>query len=413
MELHVHFTVLQGNPLMQQLAPMPHHQGNPNGHIRSGMGGRGRGRDRTRGGGGQRRSDYHGPRHMQQQLQLPPQQQQQLQPDGTSPAPNAMQLQPDQMVAQQPPEAQLQPVSYYAPHPYAAYGGYQGTYFAPHHGPIQAPPTAGATPHPATSTPLYISPIPFYNGAPMYNYMSGYFYQPLLPPSEYQYMPDDGGQPQGGVVDDRQMWHPTHMYAEDYQEMAHANGDELNHNSSTLTSPETSSMLSPNYPMYDTQQMHEIQQQMGVMQVYDDGQLAPLQAMHPIAAPVPQVSDLTVLHNVVVFMDFFQQYDDELSECGAAQVGGMPAAWTLPADGPPQPILVQAVPSHHIIQSQPQPTICIEQQQQQQQLPVQPPQTETPTPQAPQETLGKCHKLIIQADKQRFYLVIVPIVSDN
>lgn len=283
---------------MPQLAPMPHHQGNPNGHISSGMGGRNRGRGRGRGGGGgQRRGDYHAQRHMQQQLQLPPQQPQQLQPDGTSPAPNAMQLQPDQMVPQQPPEAQLQPVSYYAPHPYAAYGGYQGTYFAPHHGPIQAPPTAAGTPHPATGMPLYISHIPLYNGAPMYNYMGGCFYQPLMQPSEYQYLPDDGGQPQGGVVDDRQVWHPAQMYAEDYQEMAHANGDELNHNSSTLTSPETSSMLSPNYPIYDTQQIHEMQQQMGVMQIYEDGQLAPLQAMHPLAAPVPQVSgpQLTVL----------------------------------------------------------------------------------------------------------------------
>lgn len=282
---------------MQQLPPIPLHQVNPNGHIPSGMGGRGRGRGRGRGGGGQRRNDYHGQRHMQQQLQLQPPQQQ-LPPESASPAPSAMQLQPEQMGQQLAPppsaEAQLQPMSYYAPHPYAGYGGYQAAYFAPHHGPIQAPPNAAAAAHQATGTPLFISPMPLYNGAQMYNYMGGYFYQQVLPQSEYQYVSDDGGQAQGAVVDERQaqLWHPAHMYAEEYPEVAQANGDELNHNSSSLASSETSSMLSPNYPIYDSQQIHEMQQQMGVMQIYDDGQLAPLQAMHPVAGPVPQVGAL-------------------------------------------------------------------------------------------------------------------------
>jgi len=66
-------------------------------------------------------------------------------------------------------------------------------------------------------------------------------------------------------------------------------GDELNHNSSSLPSSETSSMLSPSYPIYDPQ-MHEMQQQMGVMQIYDEGQMAALQPIHPGAGPLPQVS---------------------------------------------------------------------------------------------------------------------------
>lgn len=280
---------LQGNPLM--LPPMPIHQGNPNGHITSGMGGRSRGHGggRGRGGGSQRRNNYHTPRHMQQQLQP---QQQQMPPESASPAPNAMQLQQDQMGQQlappPPPEVQLQPMSYYAPSPYAPYSGYQTAYFASHHGPIQASPNAAAAAA-AQGAPVYISHMP------LYNYMGGYIY-PMMPPSEYQYITEDGGQGPGGVVDDRQaqempqLWHPAPMYAEEYQEVAHVNGDELNHNSSSLASSETSSMLSPNYPIYDAQQMHEMQQQMGVMQIYDDGQLAPLQAMHPVAGPVPQVS---------------------------------------------------------------------------------------------------------------------------
>lgn len=295
---------LQGNPLM--LPPMPIHQGNPNGHI-SGMGGRSRGHARGRGGGSQRRNNYHTPRHMQQQQQLQPQQQQ-MPPESASPAPNAMQLQQDQMGQQlappPPPEAQLQPMPYYAPNPYAAYSGYQTTYFAPHHGPIQASPNAAAAA--AQGAPVYISHMP------LYNYMGGYFYH-MLPPSEYQYMTEDGGQGPG-VVDDRQaqempqIWHPAPMYAEEYQEVAHVNGDELNHNSSSLASSETSSMLSPNYPIYDAQQMHEMQQQMGVMQIYDDGQLAPLQAMHPVAGPVPQVSSDILLDCLTNFSSLLSFY---------------------------------------------------------------------------------------------------------
>lgn len=163
---------------MQQLPPIPMHQGNPNGHITSGMGGRSRGRGRARGGGGQRRNDYHVQRHMQQQLQLQAQQQQ-LPPDGASPSQNVMQLQQDhmgqQLAQQPPPEGQLAPLSYYAPQAYPAYGGYQTAYFAPHHGPIQTPPIAAAAAQQATGHPLYISPVPLYNGAPMYNYMGDFY----------------------------------------------------------------------------------------------------------------------------------------------------------------------------------------------------------------------------------------------
>ncbi|XP_070141193.1 uncharacterized protein Usp10 isoform X2 [Drosophila kikkawai] len=388
----------QGNALMpQHLQQLPMNLatqgGSPNLHT-PGMGGRGRGGrgGRSRGGGSMRRNDYHGPRHIQQQQQqqivtLPPQQ---LPPPDGAPGSNpGLQLQPDQMgqQLQAPPEAQMQSLPYYAhapPHAYA-YGPYPTPYFAPQHAQLQPPPNpAAAAAQQATGTPVYISPV-MYNPAQMYNCM----YYPVMHPAEYQYLPEDV---QAGVaVDERvqqqegvipQIWHSAPMYAEEYAEVlqqqqqqqqqqqvaGHPNGgvpnvgDELNHNSASLPSSETSSMLSPTYPIYDTQ-LHEMQHQMNVMQIYEDGQMA-IQPIHPGAGPV-------------------QQYDEEIVECGAPPPGTIPVAWTaampMPADGA-QPALLPH-PPHHILQ-QPSPVLI---EQPPQLVPVAPSQqAPTPTPTTPQ-----------------------------
>ncbi|KAH8379762.1 hypothetical protein KR009_006995, partial [Drosophila setifemur] len=409
----------QGN-LMQHLQPMPlmgPQGGSPNPHT-PGMGGnrvRG-GRPRTQRGGGMRRNDYHGPRHLQQQQQqpqivtLPPQQQQQLAQDGVVPGSNqGMQLQPEQMGQQMapppPPEAQMQHVPYYAAPPHAyAYGSYPPPYFAPQHAPLQPPPNpaAAAAAQQATGPPLFLPQV-MYNPGPMYN--CGYFY-PVMHPAEYQYLQEEAGQ---AGVDERvpqpdgvmqPMWHSAPMYAEEYVEvmqqqqqhqqhqhhqqqqqqvgLGHPNGgapnvvDELNHNSSSLPSSETSSMLSPSYPIYDPQ-MHDIQHQMGVMQIYDDGQMATLQPIHPGAGPVQQ------------------QYDDELSECGAAPPGAIPVAWTaampMPADAAAQAMMQPPHAPLHIIQ-QPSPVLIEQHQPQMVHVPhPAQPHSSTPHPQQLQEQL--------------------------
>ncbi|XP_044314035.1 LOW QUALITY PROTEIN: mediator of RNA polymerase II transcription subunit 15a [Drosophila rhopaloa] len=372
----------QGNTVMPHLQSLPINLtaqgGSPNPHTPGMCGGRPRPRGRPRGGGGPRRNDYHGPRHLQQPQQqqlitLPPQQQLPP-PDGSNPG---LQLQADQIGQQMPPpEAHMQhlPQYYPAPHTYA-YGPYPSPYFAPQHANLQPPPNPTAAQQ-ATGSPLFIS------GPVMYNHAwfnpGGYIY-PMIHPSEYQFVPEDAGQPgvdervaqqDGGMT---QIWHTAPMFAEDFEALQqqqqqqqqqqvamHPNGgvahvvDELNHNSSSLPSSETSSMLSPNYPIYDPQ-MQEIQHQMGVMQIYDDGQIAALQPIHPGAVPV--------------------QYEDELAECGAPPPGAIPVAWTaampLAPDGV-QPALLP--PPHHILQ-QTSP-VLIEQ--------AHPPQPPTPTPQQQQ-----------------------------
>ncbi|KAH8326953.1 hypothetical protein KR074_009152, partial [Drosophila pseudoananassae] len=390
----------QGNTLMPHLQPMPINLapqgGSPNPHNPA-MGGGRRGRDRGRGGGGNRRNDYHGPRHLQQRQQqqqhqmVPMAPQQQLVPqDGVQGSNPGMQLQPELGQQLAPLPEQIQHMPYYAaapPHAYA-YGPYPSTYFAPQHAPMQPPNSAAAVAQQATGTPLFISPM-------MYNpiCLGGYYYPPMMHPAEYPYLPEDAGQvgvdervpqPDGGMP---QMWHAAPMYAEEYAEVlqqqqqqqqvavVHANGvapsDDINHNSSSLPSSETSSMLSPNYPIYDPQ-MHDLHHQMGVMQLYEDGQLATLQPIHPGAAPV-------------------QQYEDELPECGVVPPpGAIPVTWAaampVPVDAAP-PALLQAPPSHHIMQ-QTSP-ILIEQPPP---LVQAPPQAETPTPQPqpqpPQEHMG-------------------------
>ncbi|XP_017059620.1 histone-lysine N-methyltransferase 2D [Drosophila ficusphila] len=348
----------QGNTVMPHLQSLPINLapqgGSPNTHTPGMGGGRTRGRGRDRGGGGPRRNNYHGPRHLQQQQQLislPPQQQMPP-PDGANPG---LQLQPDQLAQQMPPppEAHMQHLpQYYAPPPYS-YGPYPSPYFAPQHGSLQPPPNPTAAQQ-ATGTPLFISGPVMYN--PTWFNPGGYIY-PMMHAAEYQYVPEDAGQPgvdervaqpDGGMT---QIWHSTPMYAEDFevlqqqqqqhqqqqqQVVVHPNGgvasvgDELNHNSSSLPSSETSSMLSPNYPIYDPQ-MHEIQHQMGVMQIYDDGQMAALQPIHPGAGAVPQ-------------------YEDELAECGAPPPGAIPVAWTAAMPLPPDGVQQALLPPHHILQ---------------------------------------------------------------
>ncbi|KAH8298642.1 hypothetical protein KR018_005676, partial [Drosophila ironensis] len=398
----------QGNALMPHMQPVPINlapQGaSPNLHTPGMPGGRTRGRGRGRGGGGPRRNDYHGPRHLQHQQQQQQQQQQQLvalqaqqqmiQPDGGPGSNPGMQLQPEQMGQQMqgpPPEAHMQHMPYYAaaPPPAYAYGPYPSPYFAPQHAPLQPPPNsaAAAAAQQATGTPLFMM-----YPQPIYNCVGGYYYPQLMHPADaYSYVPEDAGQagvdergpqPEGAMP---HIWHTAPMYAEDYAEVlqqqqqqqhqqqvavGHPNGgipaDELNHNSASLPSSETSSMLSPNYPIYDPQ-MHEMQHHMNVMQIYDDGQMAALQPMHPGSASV-------------------QQYEEDLSECGGAPPpGAIPVAWTaavpLPADAAPQ-VLLQAPQQHHIMQ-QTSP-VLIEQPPQQLVLQT-PPQPPTPTPQQPQQ----------------------------
>ncbi|XP_016029757.2 trithorax group protein osa [Drosophila simulans] len=369
----------QGNTVMPHLQPVPINLapqgGSPNPHGPR-MGGRTRERGRPRG-GGPRRNDYHGPRHLQQQqlITLPPQQQLPP-PDGTNPG---LQLQPDQMGQQlAPPEAHMQHLQqYYAAPPTYAYGPYPSPYFTPQHANMQPPPNATAAQQ-ATGTPLFISGPVMYNPA-WFNH-GGYIY-PMMHPAEYQYVPEDAGQPgvdergaqpDGGMT---QIWHQAPMYAEDFEALqqqqqqqqvaVHPNGgavsvaDELNHNSTSLASSETSSMISPNYPIYDPQ-MHEMQQQMGVMQIFDDGQMAALQPIHPGAGPLPQ-------------------YEDELAECGAPPPGAIPMTWTTAMPLPPdavQPALLPP-PPHHILQ-QTSPLLI---EQPAQLVQTQPPQPPTPTPQ--------------------------------
>ncbi|XP_014765047.2 ubiquitin carboxyl-terminal hydrolase 3 isoform X2 [Drosophila ananassae] len=407
----------QGNTLMPHMQPLPINLapqgGSPNPHNPAMGGGRPRGRDRGRGGGGNRRNDYHGPRHLQQRQQqhivsMAPQQQL-VPPDGVQGSNPGMQLQPELGQQLAPLPEQMQHMPYYAtapPHAYA-YGPYPSTYFAPQHAPLQPPNSAAQQ---ATGTPLFISPV-------MYNpiCLGGYYYPQMMHPAEYPYLPEDAGQagvdervpqPDGGMPP---MWHSAPMYAEEYAEVlqqqqqqqqqvavVHANGvapaDEINHNSSSLPSSETSSMLSPNYQIYDPQ-MHDIHHQMGVMQIYDDGQMATLQPIHPGAAPV-------------------QQYEDELSECGVVPPpGAIPVTWAaampVPAEAAPQALL-QAPPTHHIMQ-QTSPVLI----EQQPQLVPAPPQAETPTPQhqPPQEHLAD--KNLINNNKEAVVALEEKLASEK
>lgn len=271
--------------------------GNGNSSTQMGtMSSRGSRRGRGRGGsGGSRRGDYNNQRH-------PP-------PEG-SPAPQPQMVQAQEQIGQQQSLTQQQqsqqidssnqlmatgPPSYaaqpqYAPPPaYAAYP-YQA-YFAAAQNPMLHPAQAAQQ---ATGTPLYVSHMPMYNAHPVYNYMgSPFVYPPVMNPPEYQFLPGEDGQcderqnPEGMVAP---MWHAQPIYADEYgmnPEMHNA-GEEINHNAASMGSVDTPSMLSPNYAMYDPQ-IHEVQQHMGMMHIYEDPQMTQMPVMHPEAS-VTQVS---------------------------------------------------------------------------------------------------------------------------
>ncbi|XP_013104013.2 putative mediator of RNA polymerase II transcription subunit 26 [Stomoxys calcitrans] len=307
----------QGAPVMQSMGAMPvalpPTTPLPTAHAAGVSGGRGRGRG---GGKGSRRGDYNMQRHASQQHHH--QQQQQQRHEG-SPAPQtggSAQSNNQQSQEQQTMESQQQMISNipYAAHAqphYAAPHGPQYQYGYPYFAPQQQMLHAGQSPaaQQAAGAPLYFSPMPVYNGHPIYNY--GYFIPPMMNPSEYQYLPAEEVMA-GSVVDDRQasgepsamMWHQPHMYADEYgmnpNEMHAVGSDDMNHNAGSAADTPTS-MLSPNYtPIYDPQ-MHEIQQQMGVMQIYDEQQMAQMQVMHSQPGGVPG------------------QIEDDLSECGSQQ----------------------------------------------------------------------------------------------
>ncbi|XP_018804399.1 PREDICTED: homeobox protein 5 [Bactrocera latifrons] len=273
-----------------------------NGNLSTQMGtmsSRGSRRGRGRGGsGGSRRGDYNNQRH-------PP-------PEG-SPAPQPQMVQTQDQIGQQqsltqqqqsqqidssnqlmataPPSYAAQP-QYAHPSAYAAYP-YQA-YFAAQN-PILHPAQAAQQ---ATGTPLYVSHMPMYNAPPVYNYMgSPFVYPPVMNPPEYQFLPGEDGQcderqnPEGMVAP---MWHAQPIYADEYgmnPEMHNA-GEDINHNASSMGSVDTPSMLSPNYAIYDPQ-IHEVQQHMGMMHIYEDPQITQMTqmpGMHP-EAPVAQLEE--------------------------------------------------------------------------------------------------------------------------
>ncbi|XP_017486476.1 PREDICTED: chromatin modification-related protein eaf-1-like [Rhagoletis zephyria] len=305
----------QNPPVMQAMPAMPvalapssaivaaGGNGNPTSQISS-LNSRGSRRGRGRAASGSsRRGDYNSQRHPQPEGSPAPQQQlvQSQEQIGQQQSLTQQQQQPQQvesgsqLMTSGPQTYAAQP-QYAHPPAYAAYP-YQ-TYFATQN-PMLHPAQAAQQ---ATGTPLYVSHMPMYNAHHVYNYMGGQFvYPPVINPPEYQFMPgedaqcDDRQNPEGMVAP---MWHAQAIYADEYgmsPEMHGAGGDEINHNTSSLASGDTPSMLSPNYAIYDPQ-MHEVQQHMGMMQIYDETQIAHMQGMHPAASVA--------------------QLEDELGECG-------------------------------------------------------------------------------------------------
>ncbi|KAI9588160.1 hypothetical protein GQX74_004006 [Glossina fuscipes] len=370
----------QGTPVMQSM-PMsipltsantmscPVVGGNPNlSGISGGSRGSRRGQGR-RGGGSSRRNDYNSQRHP---------------PPAGSPAPqqaaltnNQNQDYPPQQQGQQQSSLDTQQLMSGAPPAYVThppYGGHQPQYqcaypafFAPQNPMMHAGQSTAV--QQATGTPLYFSTMPFYNGAHVYNY--GYILPPVMSPADYQYVP--GEDVVGGPGEERQacpgeggamMWHQQPIYAEDYamnpgdMHVSAGAGDDMNHTASSMGSAaETPSMLSPNYgPIYDGQ-LHEMQQQMGVMQIYDDSQLGQIQAMHPVVAGV-------------------QQMDEELSECAANSVAPTGA--------------IQMVPAGAIIQSGSMPITSDGQMMHQHHQP----QQQTSHPQQPNQLISVGHAVL-------------------
>ncbi|XP_075164150.1 ubiquitin specific protease 10 [Haematobia irritans] len=273
----------------------------------------GGGRDSRRGpgrggGSGSRKNDYNMQRHKRQQHHH------QQQHEG-SPAPQTGGGQPSNQQSQEQQTLESQMISNmpYAAHAqpqYAALHGpqyqYPYPYFAPHQPMIHAGQSPAA--QQAAGPPIYFSPMPVYNGPPIYNY--GYIIPPVSNPTEYQYIPAE--EVMAGSVDERQtgveqsgmMWHQQPMYPDEYtvnpNDIHTVGSDDMNHNAGSATDTPTS-MLSPNYtPIYDPQ-MHEMQQQMGVMQIYDDPQMGQIQVMHAQGTGLPT------------------QIEDDISECESQQ----------------------------------------------------------------------------------------------
>lgn len=271
----------QSNQVMQTIQPLPVTGSNPGRSSR-----RGRGRNNSN---NNRRNEY-----VQRQQQ-------------ESPAPqeivNAPTVDPQTMAN--------------AAYPQYAYQYTYPTYFG---GPPQ-----NHMVHPqaqqATGHPLYVaSPISVYPGHQIYNYHTGIIYPSMMHAADYQYDENsDDQRSNDGMIP--QMWHHP-MYPEEFVNHEMIVPDDINHNAPSLASSETPSMLSPNYQIYDPQmqQTLELQQQMGVMHIYDDQQqMQP----HP---------------------GHMQQIEDDMSDCSLQMQGGAIMQPML------QPLEQQ--PHHHIIQNQ-------------------------------------------------------------
>lgn len=278
-------TLFQGAPVIQPMGSMPVTLPTPNAltgpvispsaNVISGTRGSRRGRGRG-GGSGSRRGEYNMQRHSQSEGSPAPQQ------PGQS---NQQELQQQQ--TQQQTDAQQMmttlPASY-VPHPQYAHGpqyqyGYQ-TFFTPQQHVIH--PGQSAAAQQATGAPLYFSAMPLYNASHMYN--CGYYLPPVINQPDYQYGEEMG------VGDERpttgegapMIWQQQPIYSDEYgmnpAEMHAVASDDLNHNAPSIGSAnDTPSMLSPNYPpLYD-----QMTQQMGVMQIYEDPQMGPMQVIHP------------------------------------------------------------------------------------------------------------------------------------
>ena len=279
---------------MQPMTAMPVTLPNPNAltgplmnhnvnAISGGSRGSRRGRGRI-GGSGSRRSDYNAA-----QRHPPPEDSPVPQSTGQS---NQQDLQQQQQQSSDTQQMITAVPQSYVPHPqYAAQYpyGYPAFFAQPQH---MLHPGQSAAAQQATGTPLYFPTMPVYNGHPMCNY--GYF--PLLNQAEYQYVPSEevgvgvpvGDERQAGGEAGAMMWHQQPIYTDEYGNMSSADmhaipSDDINHTSSSMGSAaETPNLLSPNYaPIYDPQMQEQMTQQMGVMQIYDDPQMGPIQVMHP------------------------------------------------------------------------------------------------------------------------------------
>uniref|UniRef100_A0A1I8MVY5 Uncharacterized protein n=1 Tax=Musca domestica TaxID=7370 RepID=A0A1I8MVY5_MUSDO len=356
----------QGGPVLQPMAmPIALQPTGQNMNTHSGGGGGGRGNRRGRGGrgggSGSRRNDYNSQRHTPQQQQHHHHQQQQQHEGSPAPQGSSVQNTNQQSQEQQTIESQqiMSSIPYAPAHPHGPYAAAQypygyPAYFAPQQPMIHAGQNPAA--QQAAGTSLFFSPMPVYNNPHIYNY--GYFIPPVVNQAEYPYMPAEEVMA-GQVVDERQgggetsamIWHQPHMYpGEEYamnpNEMHSIGADDINQNSGSASETPTS-MLSPNYtPIYDPQ-MHEMQQQMGVMQIYEDPQMGQMQVIHSQGGSAAAAAG-----------GIGTQIEDDISECGSqrsAPIHIVPAGAIIAS----APNMVAAPPA---LQQQHQPTNQISEQ---------------------------------------------------